>query len=97
MCNSIRQMALFAVFALKDSTSGVDEAITRTFPGDSYRIEPGKWIVNADTTTGKELSTKLGLINTHSHFVLPVRGYFGRAQPDLWEWLAAQAAKKADA
>jgi len=82
-------MPLFAVLALKDSDSAVDAAVRREFPNDSYQIEDGKWIVNADVATAKQLSSALGLREA-AHLVLSMRGYSGRAQPDLWEWLAAQ-------
>lgn len=81
--------ALFAVIALKDSAEAVDQAMTIHYPASSYKIEPGKWVVNAaDASTAKELSTQLGLATAQLHLILPIRGYFGRAQPDLWEWLA---------
>jgi hypothetical protein len=86
-------MPLFLVVALQNSGPDVDEAVASSFPDDSYKIEPGKWAVNADVTTAKQLSTKLGIRATQSHIVVPIRGYSGRSQPDLWEWLAAQSAK----
>lgn len=87
-------MALFAVVALKSSSVAIDEAVGRTPPTDSYKIEDGKWFVNADVTTARELAIKLGLRGTPmTYLVLPVRGYSGNGSPDMWEWLAAQSAK----
>ena len=87
-------MGLFAVIALKDNASAVDEAVSSKMPADKvYKIESGKWAVNADVTTARELSAKLGLRESYTHVVWSVRGYSGRAQPDLWEWLAAQSEK----
>ena len=86
-------MALFAVFALKNSNDAVDHAVGQIYPDSSYKIESGKWIVTADVTTAKELGIKLGLRETVSHITFPIRGYSGRAQPDLWEWMAAQSDK----
>ena len=57
----------------------------------TYKIESGKWIVDSALTTARELSTDLGLRETQTHVVFSIRGYSGRAQPDLWEWLAAKA------
>jgi len=85
-------MPLFAVIALKDSAQAVDEAVSR-LSAEKYKIEPGKWIVNSEATTAKELSAQTGLRETHTHLVLSFRGYSGRSQPDLWEWLAAQSEK----
>lgn len=86
-------MPLYAVIALKNSAPVIDQAVRSNFPSDTYQIEPGKWIVKTDVPTAKDLSTKLGLVQAHVHLILPIRGYFGRAQPDLWEWLATQSEK----
>jgi hypothetical protein len=88
-----QQMPLFFLVALKDSTPAVDAAVPSHYADSAYKIEPGKWIINADVTTSRELTVKLGLRETASHFALPVRGYTGRAQPDLWEWLSAQSTR----
>ncbi len=89
-------MALFAVIALKDSASVVDETVGRLYPNVSYKIENGKWIINADSVTAKQVSTHLGIRDTQAHLIISIRGYSGRANPDLWEWLAALS-EKADA
>jgi hypothetical protein len=86
-------MALYLVLSLKDSAPAIDAAVASQFSGNSYKIEPGKWAVNADATTAKELSIKLGIRETQTHIIVSVRGYSGRANPDLWEWLSAQSAK----
>ena len=90
----VSEMPLFAVIALKNSASAIDEAMRTLVPGEgSYQIEPGKWVVNEDVSTAKELAVKLGIRERESHLILPIRGYTGRAQPDLWEWLSAQSGK----
>ncbi|MBZ5605777.1 MAG: hypothetical protein LAO79_26040 [Acidobacteriia bacterium] len=87
-------MALFAVIALKDSAVTVDAAVeAKTREGSRYKLESGKWMVDSDLTTARELSTSLGLRETATHLVLSVRGYSGRSQPDLWEWLVAKSEK----
>jgi hypothetical protein len=86
-------MALFAVIALKDAASAIDEAIGKLPATDVYKIESGKWMVDSKATIAKELSISLGLREMHTHLVLAIRGYSGRAQPDLWEWLVAKSAK----
>lgn len=63
-------MALFAIVALKDAGPAVDEAVSSKIPATkSYKIEPGKWAVNADVVTARELSTLLGLLEKHTHLV----------------------------
>lgn len=86
-------MALFLVVSLANSTAAVDAAVESNFPGDTYKIEPGKWAISADLTTARQVSTQLGLRETHNHIVVSMRGYSGRSKPDLWEWLSAKAAK----
>lgn len=85
-------MALFMVLALKDSGETVDSAVREEFE-DVYQVEPGKWIINADLATARQVSEQLGMREKSAHLVLSIRGYSGRAQPDLWEWLAAQSEK----
>jgi hypothetical protein len=85
-------MALFAVIALKEAGPTVDQAVEK-MGSPSYKIEVGKWVVNSTATTAKELSVNLGLRETTTHLVFSIRGYSGRAQPDLWEWLTAQSDK----
>jgi len=86
-------MALFAVIALKNTNETVDHAVEQFYPDSSYKIESGKWIVNAPVSTARELGIKLGLRETTTHVTFAVRGYSGRAQPDLWEWLSSQSEK----
>ena len=84
-------MALFAVIALKDATPAVDQAVAALPAQSTYKIEAGKWIVSSSAPTAKQLAIELGLRESVSHLVLSFRGYSGRAQPDLWEWLSTQA------
>lgn len=86
-------MAVFAVLGIKESAGAVDTAVSKQFPERSYKIEPGKWIVHTDLATAKQLSIKLGLRETSPHLVFSIRGYSGRAQADLWEWLSTQQEK----
>jgi hypothetical protein len=87
-------MPLFLIVALQASSAAVDAAIASKYPDNSFKIESGKWAVNApDATIGRELAVNLGIRDSQSHIIVPIRGYTGRANPDLWEWLAAQSAK----
>jgi len=88
-------MALFLVAAVGSSGPTIDSVIpTKIASTEAYKIENGKWIVDVTgISTSKDLSEFLGFSATVTHFIVPVRGYFGRAQPDLWEWLAAKTSK----
>ena len=90
-------MTLFVVLALNGSEEAVDAAVAQRFPDDSYKIEPGKWVVGGSLTTTTQVSGKLELSAANSHLIVSIRGYYGLARPDLWEWLAAQQSGKADA
>jgi hypothetical protein len=95
MCQCIIGMALFFLVALQDSAPAVEAALfSKIAAGSLYTIEGGKWILDSPATTSKDLADSLGIPSTIPFFVVPVRGYFGRAQPDLWEWLAAKTAAK---
>ena len=86
-------MPVFLVVALKDSAESVDAAVAKMDTEKAYKVEPGKWFVNAHFTVARQLADSLGLRETNAHLVVPVRGYSGRAEPDLWEWLSAQSGK----
>jgi hypothetical protein len=62
-----------------------------------YHIEVGKWIVKSTATTSKGLADLLEFPAMEPLLIVPVTGYFGHAQPDLWEWLAVKLASKATA
>jgi hypothetical protein len=88
-------MPLFFLVALRDSIPAIEGALSKVPPEDLYTIENGKWIVSSAATTAKNLAESLGLSESTTTFVVvPVRGYFGRAQPDLWEWLAEKTAAR---
>jgi len=85
-------MALFLVVALKEFGSDVDSAITaKVSPEERYKIESGKWIVSMEAATAKAVSDALELTETVTHLTLPIRGYFGRSQPDF---MGAASGKK---
>jgi hypothetical protein len=87
-------MALFLVAAIQNGAAAVDSAITAKIQAEErYQIESGKWVVSMDAPTAKAVSDTLGLTENATHITLPIRGYFGRSQPDLWEWLAAKSAR----
>ena len=89
-------MALFFLVALQDSAPAVEAAVSsKIASGSVYAIESGKWIVDSPATTSKALADSLEITDAAPFFIVPVRGYFGRAQPDLWEWLAAKTEAKA--
>lgn len=89
-------MALYFLVALQNSASAFEAALSSKIEAANlYTIEEGKWIVESPAMTSKEFADSLGVVAAESSFVVvPITGYFGRAQPDLWEWLAAKIAAK---
>jgi len=92
-------MALIFVTVLQDPLATVETGIKEKFPNDHYRVSSDQWFVNADSITARNLSDTIGLTDkpvqpgNATAIVVSVGGYYGRAQPDLWEWLAAKANK----
>jgi hypothetical protein len=88
-------MALYFLVALQNSAPAFGASLSSKIGvGNFYTIEDGKWIVESPAMTSKDFSESLGVLPTESFIVVPVTGYFGRAQPDLWEWLAAKIAAR---
>jgi hypothetical protein len=88
-------MALFLLVALQNNEHAVQAAVSSKITNENvYTIEAGKWVIDSPATTSRDLSDALGIASALTFFVVPIRGYFGRAQPDLWEWLAAKSTAK---
>jgi hypothetical protein len=89
-------MALYFLVALQDAAPAFKEALSsKMAAANLYTIEEGKWIIDSPAVTSKDFADSLGVVATESSFiVVPVTGYYGRTQPDLWEWLAAKIAAK---
>jgi hypothetical protein len=85
---------MYLLISLGTSATNVDAVVqSKIAPEDSRQLESGKWLISSASATSKEVSDLLGISEAVTFFIVPVRGYFGRAKPDIWEWLAAKAAK----
>jgi hypothetical protein len=90
-------MAIFFLSAVGGDLmdAAVDTAVsTKLSPQSVFKIESGRWMVKSDTPTSQNLSQTLGLTSSTTHIVILVGGYYGRAAPALWEWMANQATPK---
>jgi hypothetical protein len=88
-------MAVFFVTALSESQPVLDLAIKQKFPNSFYVVEPDKWFIHVDgLATAQHVSDVLGITSAATQsihgIVVSVAGYFGRAQPDVWKWLASK-------
>ncbi len=85
-------MPTYLLISLGAFSEAVDAAVQAKIPKeDSHQLEPGKWLISSFAATSKEVSDGMGISDSVTFFIAPIRGYFGRAKPDIWEWLAAKS------
>lgn len=81
-------MTIYAVIALTGHQS-IDQTVPIAFPQRSFRVGDGHWAVNA-AGTSQEVAGRLGIVagqNQITGLVYSISGYWGIANPQLWEWL----------
>jgi len=89
-------MATYLITALNGSADAIDTAVASKFHGgDALKIESGKWAVVSTAVTSKDVADTLGTSDVVTYLVVPVRGYYGRARSEVWEWFAAKATTNA--
>ena len=91
-------MAMFLVVAINDTSgAAIAAALTAMFPNEHYVIAGHTWFVNSDSPTAKDLSDTLGITKAGSALnmgvVVSIKGYYGGAPGDLWEWVSAKVEK----
>lgn len=85
-------MATYILIALGAAQAVVDTAVESSIPSeDRLSLESGKWLLTSSLPTSKEVSDKLGLSVNTTFIICPIRGYYGRTNPNVWEWLAAKS------
>lgn len=81
-------MSLFAVLSPTENPKLI-AAIKEHYP-DNYQITPTQWIVSAKGTA-QQISDKLGVSAKEnligSGVILSIKSYWGRSNPDLWDWM----------
>jgi hypothetical protein len=88
-------MATYILMALGPSASAVDAAVESAISAeDRLSLEAGKWLLTSSLATSREVSDKIGISDSTLFIICPIRGYFGRTRPDVWEWLAAKSSVK---
>jgi len=88
-------MVTYILVALGNSGTAVDAAVTELFPTEErHQLEPGKWLISSSLVTSKDVSDRLALPASEVFIICPIRGYFGRARSDIWEWLGAKSTAK---
>jgi len=85
-------MATYILISLGDSGAAIDQAVMQKIAAeDRLQLDPGRWLINSALPTSKEVSDALGISGADTFIVCPIRGYYGRARPDVWEWLASKS------
>jgi len=88
-------MATYILIALGSSAAATDSAVKAAIAeGDRLSLEAGKWLITSSLSTSKDVSDKIGISDTELFIICPIRGYFGRTRPDVWEWLGAKSSAK---
>jgi len=89
-------MGIFAVTAPLSNTK-IAPAIDAAFPGQNIKAWQGHWFVSA-SGTAKETADKIeanaegGTVGTI--IVVSLINYWGRANPEVWEWLKSRLENK---
>lgn len=85
------QMAIFAILAPSE-TDIMKAELQRLFPGDYLRVGFGQWLVSAANASAKDVSDAVGISDGRSGtgIVFLTAGYFGRSNPEHWEWIASR-------
>ena len=88
-------MQVFAVFGVKN-TDRVREGLTEHYPEQHRVIGSAVYLVATKDETTREVATKLGLGDkiegrpVTSGIVVPMGSYWGRGDPDMWEWISVR-------
>jgi hypothetical protein len=84
-------MAHFVIIpTTTNDSSSLDKAIENQFGKKCYRLPRGEWLVSF-AGTSRQLSDELGVSEGEvgvAAAVFNYSGYFGRANKDIWEWIA---------
>jgi hypothetical protein len=87
-----------ALFLIVPTVAGVGPTIAAALeakvPGHHRQLPLGEFLASFNGTS-KELSDILGITSgaVGQAVVVSISGYFGRAQNDVWEWLAQRGGK----
>lgn len=86
-------MTLFVVFRVKASAC-MRAAIARVYPDDNLDLGNNEWLISAEGTP-KSVSDSLGITSKPdtigAAIIFSVGDYFGRASPDIWEWIKSKS------
>jgi len=81
-------MAIFAVIAPPDNST-LGSILEAQYANNFLRVWNNQWIISANGTP-KDISDKLGVSDgsAGTAMILLVTSYWGRANPDFWQWMS---------
>lgn len=79
----------------QSSVEKIGTRISEKYPDDHYALVSGQWLLFVPGTT-TTVSKELGITDdsTGSALVLSFTSYFGKANPQIWEWITSKAGTK---
>jgi hypothetical protein len=82
-------MAIFAILTPEED-AGLMTTLESVYPNKHLKVGHGQWLV-ASQGTAAEVSNALGISDgkNGTGIVVAVSGYYGRADPNVWEWIKA--------
>lgn len=83
---------LFVVLAEGDSAK-LEAALSSQFPNSYFPAFSGQWLLVTGGVTPMEISDRLGITTGEvggAIVIASTGGYFGRANPQVWEWLTSR-------
>lgn len=83
-------MSVFVIISPVPSNPRLQAMIKQHYPNNHYELYSNQWLVSGGVTA-QELSEKLGIDKTTdesgSAIVFSISSYWGKANPNIWEWL----------
>ncbi len=81
-------MSVFVIISQQPSNPGLQAAIKEKYPNDHYELYPNQWLVRGEKTS-PEIAEELGITKEipDTAIVFSVSSYWGRTNPNVWEWL----------
>ena len=82
-------MAIFAIMTPFEH-AGLVAALDTFYPNKYLKVGPGQWIV-ASPGTAVDVSNMLEISDGKNGLglVVSISAYYGRATPNVWEWIKA--------
>ena len=88
---SAPSQSLFLILG-RDNFEKIEAEIKTKYPNDYYQLGDGQWIIASAGETTRGVCDQLGITTarTGNAVVVAFTNYFGRANKEIWEWMAAK-------